>query len=195
MVSTPKEEDGGRKRFLDLLEVSPERAAGVLAEAHSGDAAAWLVEVDEEDAWRVFSILEADKQADILEDAEDELTADLVAHMSSPDLREVVEELPSDEAADLLAEADDRVVEDVLSSMDAEAAEELRELIAYDPESAGGIMATEMITVELGKRLGDVVKEVKKLGDAAEEDLGIFVVDGDNRPVGSAARCYFTPCS
>ena len=184
MVSNPKEEDGGRQRFLDLLEVSPEQAAGLLADVHSADAAAWLIEVDEEDAWRVFSILEADKQADILEDAEDELTAELVAHMSSPDLREVVEELPSDEAADLLGEADDRVVEDVLSNMDAEAAEELRELIAYDPESAGGIMATEVITVEQGKRLGDVVKEIKKLGDDAEEDLGIFVVDSQNRPVG-----------
>ncbi|MFT5057246.1 MAG: magnesium transporter [Planctomycetota bacterium] len=184
MVSTPKEEDGGRKRFLDLLDFSPERAASVLAEAHSGDAAAWLMDVDEEDAWRVFSMLEADIQADILTDAEDELTTALVGQMSSPDLREVVEELPSDEAADLLGEADDRVVEDVLSSMDADAAAELRELIAYDPESAGGIMATEMITVGLGKRLGDVVKEVKKLGDDADEDLGIFVVDSQNRPVG-----------
>ncbi len=184
MVPTPKEEDGGRQRFLDLLEVSPEQAAGLLSEAHSADAAAWLVEVDGEDAWRVFSILEADKQADILEDAEDELTSDLVAHMSPPDLREVVEELPSDEAVDLLGEADDRVVEDVLSNMDAEAAEELRELIAYDPESAGGIMATEVITIERGKRLGDVVKEIKKLGYDAEEDLGIFVVDAENRPVG-----------
>jgi magnesium transporter len=184
MASTPKEEDGGRQRFLELLEVSPERAAGMLSEAHAADSAAWLADLDEEDAWRVFSILEAEFQAEILEYAEDTLTSSLVGQMSSPDLREVVEELPSDEAADLLAEADERVVEDVLSSMDAEAAEELRELIAYDPESAGGIMATEMITVEQGKRIGDVVKEIKKLGDEAEEELGIFVVDAENRPIG-----------
>ncbi|MDF1837816.1 MAG: magnesium transporter [Planctomycetota bacterium] len=184
MATTPHEEDGGRQRFLDLLEVSPEQAAVALSNAHSADAAVWLVDVDEEDAWRVFSILDAESQAGILEDAEDELTATLVGQMSSPDLREVVEELPSDEAVDLLAEADDRVVEDVLSNMDAEAADELRELIAYDPESAGGIMATEVITVQRGQRLGDVVKEIKKLGDEAEEDLGIFVVDPGNRPVG-----------
>ncbi len=184
MVPIHKEEDNGRQRFFGLLGKSPEQAARVLAEAHSADAAAWLVDVDMEDAWRVFSILEAEVQADILEDAEDELTAELVSQMSSPDLREVVEVLPSDEAADLLVEADDRVVEDVLARMDDEAAEGLRDLIAYDPESAGGIMATEMITVDPGQRLGDVVKEIKKRGDDAEEDLGIFVVDLEKRPVG-----------
>ncbi|MCP5021158.1 MAG: magnesium transporter [bacterium] len=184
MVPIHKEEDNERQRFFDLLGKSPEQAARVLAEAHSADAAAWLVDVDVEDAWRVFSILEAEVQADILEDAEDELTADLVSQMSSPDLRDVVVVLPSDEAADLLVEADYHVVEDVLARMDDEAAEGLRDLIAYDPESAGGIMATETITVDPGQRLGDVVKEIKKRGDDAEEDLGIFVVDLEKRPVG-----------
>ncbi|MCA9003619.1 MAG: hypothetical protein KDB61_16970, partial [Planctomycetes bacterium] len=106
MASTQNEEDDDRKRFLDLLEVSPEKAAGFLAESHSADSAAWLADLDEEEAWRVFSILEAEDQAEILEYANDTLTAELVGQMSSPDLRDVVEEMPSDEAADILAEAD-----------------------------------------------------------------------------------------
>ena len=171
------------KLFRQELESSPSRAASYLQEVHPADAAEWLLDVDIEDAWRVFSELPTDLQADILEDAEDVLRHELVTRMSATDLREVVEELPSDEAVDVLAEADERVAEDVLENIAAEDAQELRELAAYDPETAGGVMTTEFVTVGITERVGDAVKAVKQDQDA-EENLGVFVVDKDDLPLG-----------
>lgn len=167
-----------------MLRASPTQAAGFLEGVHPADVAEWLQDVDEEDAWQVFAALAAEVQAEVLEFAEETLTDELVGRMSAADLREVVEEMPSDEAVDLLAEADERVAEDVLSGMDAEAAQELRDLAAYDPESAGGIMATEVVTVAEGLRVGDAVKAVRKEGEDAEEETGVFVIDNEGRPVG-----------
>lgn len=183
MASDETAEDP-RKVFESLLESSHQKASEWLGEQHPGDAADWLADVDPEDAWIVFRSMDTESQADLLEYAEDEIKSDLVARMSAGDLRELVEELPSDEAADLLADADERVAEDALAGMEVEQARELRELAAYDSETAGGLMVTEFVTVPSGMRVGDAVKAIRKAGDDAEEELGVFVVDEAMVPVG-----------
>ena len=171
-------------RFQAALEQSLGEGASVLAQAHPADAAAWLQDLEQDLAWSVFCVLSSEDQASLLEYAEDDLTHLLVPRMSAEDLREVVEELPSDEAVDVLAEADASIAEDVLESIPDEDARELRELASYPPESAGGVMTTEFVLAPVEARIGDVVKEVKKEGEQAEENLGVFVVDEQGRPVG-----------
>jgi magnesium transporter len=183
-MSTSEQPQADHRRFEQALEVSPQRAAGVLAEVHAADAASWLQDVRKEEAWQVFSLLSTEEQADLLEYAEDELAHELVTRMSTQGLREVVEELPSDKAADVLAEADEQVAADVLEAVSKETAEDLRTLISYDPDSAGGVMTTEFVLAQHDARLGDVVKKIKKEGEDSEENLGVFVVDGAGVPVG-----------
>lgn len=173
-----------RRVFETLLESSHDKASAWLQQQHPGDAADWLANVEGEDGWIVFRAMGTEAQAALLEFADDEVKNDLVARMSAADLREIVEELPSDEAADLLVEADARVAEDVLAGMETESAEELRELAAHDPDTAGGLMTTDFVTVPSGMRVGDAVKAIRKAGDDAEEELGVFVVDSDFAPLG-----------
>lgn len=183
MTVSEGRDSGGPKPFLEALESQPARAAALLGEAHPADAALWLLDVDEDDGWGAFSVLAAEQQAHILEFAEEDLRHELVARMSAADLRPVVEELPSDEAVDVLAQADDSIAEDVLEALPGEEAQELRELAAYEPDTAGGVMTTEFVAVTIGDRIGDAVKAVKKEEDA-EENLGVYVVDEDDLPVG-----------
>ena len=162
-----------------------ERAAALLlAEAHPADAAHWLQDVDGENARLTFAELDADQQAAVLEQADEALTHELALHLSPGALKEIVEELPSDEAVDVLAEVDERVAEDVLDALEDEEAQELRALRAYDPESAGGVMTTDFVTVDSDAHLLDAVKALKEEGEEDEEGLGVFVVDGKGRPIG-----------
>jgi len=172
------------KDFKRVLEESPKKAAAFLEAVHPADVAGWLHDVQEEDAWQVFSALETELQAEVLEFAEDSFRSDLVQRLSAGDLREVVEELPPDEAVDVLADADDRVVADVLEAIPIELADDLRGLIAYPPESAGGLMTSEFVTVRQGERLGDAIKQIKQEGEQAEEEIGVFVVDENSKPIG-----------
>lgn len=170
--------------FREVLAESPARAAVLLADVHAADAADWLQDSEAEDRHRVFGLLPAHLQADILEYADEPLTQELVARLGPKDLGEVLEELPSDEAADVLGEADARVVNDALAEVDPETAQDIRTLLRYEPDTAGGAMATEFVVASEGQRIGDVVKEIRKEGEDAEPDLGVFVLDGDGRPVG-----------
>jgi magnesium transporter len=170
--------------FRELLEESPAKAGAMVEGRHPADVADWLQDVDEEDAWHVFSGLGTEARAGILEYAEDELRGRLVSHLSAVDLTELVDELPPDEAVDLLAVADQRVSADVLESIPGELAMELRGLISHPPESAGGIMTSDFVSVSLGTRLGDAIKLIKEEGEDAEDNLGLFVVDEAGQPVG-----------
>ncbi|MEM8712142.1 MAG: CBS domain-containing protein, partial [Planctomycetota bacterium] len=173
--------------FREVLGESLARAAVLLADVHPADATEWLRDTDEEDRHRVFAALSAEIQADILECADEPFTQDLIARLDARHLREVLEELPSDEAADVLIEADDRVANDALARMAPEDAQELRDLLSHDPESAGGVMTTEFVVAKIGQRIGDVVKEVRKEGEDAEAGLGVFVLDESLKPVGFLA--------
>jgi len=172
------------RHFKGVLAESPARAAHLLAEAHAADAAAWLQDVDAENARLTFAELPAEDQAAILEQADEVLTHDLTHHLSPGVLKDIVEELPSDEAVDVLEGVDDRVAEDVLSALENEEAEELRALRAHDPDSAGGVMTTDFVTVPVDAHLLDAVKALKEEGEEDEEGLGVFVVDSDGCPVG-----------
>lgn len=172
------------RAFREELESSPSRAPEMLAQAHPADAAEWLRDVDPEDARRVFGALEAEQQAAVLEQADEALTHDLAQHLSTADLKDIVEELPSDEAVDVLAEVDERVAEDVLDALEDEEAAELRALRAYDPETAGGVMTTDFVTVGAEAHILEAVKAVKQEGEEVEEGLGVFVIDAQGHPVG-----------
>ena len=182
MSPTPLEE--AESAFREVLAESVARAAVLLADVHPADATDWLQDSEEDDRHRLFAALSAEIQAGILEHADESFTQDLIARLDASHLRDVLEELPSDEAADVLIEADDRVANDALARMAPEDAEELRELLSYDPETAGGVMATEYVDARIGQRIGDVVKVVRKEGEDAEADLGVFVLDDARRPVG-----------
>ena len=187
-MSTPESSlEAAEAAFREVLGVSPAQAAVLLADVHAADAAEWLLDTAEEDRHRVFGALSPNLQADVLEYADEALTQSLVARLDAKDLGEVLEELPSDEAADVLNEADDRVVNDALAEVAPETARDLRALLSYDPETAGGVMATEFVAANLGQRIGDVVKEIRKEGEDAEPDLGVFVLDDGNRPIGYLA--------
>lgn len=184
-MSTPESSlEAAEAAFREVLRVSPAQAAVLLADVHAADAADWLQDTDEEDRHRVFGALSPNLQADVLEYADEALTQGLVARLDAKDLGDVLEELPSDEAADVLNEADDRVVNDALAEVAPETARDIRALLSYDPETAGGVMATEFVAASLSQRIGDVVKEIRREGEDAEPDVGVFVLDENSRPIG-----------
>ena len=150
---------------------------------HPADAVEWLRDTKTGTAPR-FGALSPTCQAAILEHADEAFTQDLIAPLDARLLTQVLEELPSDEAADVLIEADDRVANDALERLAPETADSLRTLLSFDPESAGGIMATDFVVTRPGERIGDVVKAVRKGAEDIEPDVGVFVLDQQGRPIG-----------
>ena len=137
-----------------------------------------------------------------LEDGESEYShpADMAEHLENLSLKEQVclfRHLPADEAAEALAELDQEVAVDVLENLDPDEAaqiiaemspddaEELRNLLAFDPDTAGGIMNTEIILLEQDITVDEAISLIRR---GMEEDMEIpyyaYVVDEDDKLVG-----------
>ena len=171
------------------LEGSDEALAAFCAEVHLADIAEWLQDLSEDEAWRVFSVLDAESRAELYGYAEEPVRELLVERMSDTDFVQVLHEMQADDVADLLALTNEATTERVLRKIDFERAQGLRELIHYRPDTAGGLMTTEFVTVTEDTRIGDAIKEIKKQvqtdeGPSGEDGQGIWVVDEAGRPVG-----------
>ena len=173
-----------KQRFLEGLRGPEEELRSFLEDVHPADTAEWLLDLTAEESWSVLQLLEGEARAEVLAQAEDSVSAPLLERMSPTELTEVVEELPADDAVDVLALVEESVTEQVLQKVDLDRAEGLRELASYDPQSAGGMMNSELVTVPKDVRLGDAIKLIKSEGDESEDGQGVFVVDERQRPVG-----------
>jgi len=140
---------------------------------------------DEERA-RLFEMLRPEDAADVLEHIPEEVAGNALESMEPQQAARILEELPSADQADLLGELDAEEIETILAHMEPEDARELRELAAYDEESAGGLMIREFAHVRSGSTVEQLVQKLRE----HDEDLHlhgqyVYVEDARRRLVGS----------
>ena len=163
--------------YLDSRRVEWEALAG----AAPGDAADVLEQLAEEDAAELLSELTAADAADVLEQISPELAAELVEDVSIEDLTAAVGEMTGEAAADLLLELDEEVTERVLARLDDESEREIRSLLVYPPDSAGGLMTTDIASLHFGLTAGEAIERIRQLNDEYEDLSYVYVVDDTDR--------------
>jgi magnesium transporter len=133
------------------------------------DVARALTRLSDEERRDVFRMLDREQAADLLENFAEAHAADLIEELTPEQAAAIVGEMESDHRADILAEMARNEAEQVLRSMREEEAEDARRLLAYDENTAGGIMVTEFFlypqTMTVGEVLEDVRKHAKEYGD------------------------------
>jgi len=135
-----------------LFDVGPlGRQLAELRSLHPADAAAKLLELDDEERVRLASSLDDDFLADVLEEMPEDEQLAIVGTLERERVADVLEEMDPDDAADLLGEMSGHQRVEVLNSMEPEEAAPLRRLLLYDEDTAGGIMTPEPVIA-----LGDV---------------------------------------
>ncbi|MEX1126435.1 MAG: magnesium transporter [Acidimicrobiia bacterium] len=163
--------------YLDSRRAEWEALAG----AAPGDAADVLEQLTEQDVAELLTELSATDAADILEQISPELAAELVEDISIEDLTAAVSEMTGESAADLLFELDDDVTESVLSLMDDESEQEIRRLLLYPQDSAGGLMTTDIAVLPIGLTAGEAIERIRSLNDELEDLSYVYVVDDEGR--------------
>ncbi len=141
-------------------------------DATPGALEALLDELDAAELVHAFYLLDPDEQrallsrvtaefaADLVGDLPDAHVADLIEEMPAREAAPIVEEMPSDDRVDVLAEMDAEDAEEILQHLDDEDASEIRDLIAYDPDVAGGLMMTEFATYPAAATVRRVVEDL-----------------------------------
>lgn len=180
---TPLPEEDPVERLHDLLVTENDDALRLFLEEfpHASDIADLLEELDEDDRVRVVRILAADPAlaAEALAEMEpEEHPEDSLAALESDQLAAVVAEMSDDDAADLIGEMDKEDQDRVLAALSHEDAGDIRELMRYPEDSAGGIMTTELVAVAVELTAAEAIEEVRRQAQEVEQLYVVFAVDG-----------------
>ena len=149
------------------------------ADLHPGDLARLLSHLPPDEAKQLFYWLPPDLGGETLADLDDAFRADLLEEVQPERITELIDELDSDDAADVLADLDEEVALQVLPEL--EDAADVRELLTYDEETAGGIMATELVAVLPTWTVAETTEEVRRNAETVEEIFAVFVIDQAER--------------
>ncbi len=151
-----------------------------LAEASPEDAADILEAIDEDLAGKLIAELEPEQAADLLEELREDLAADLLGELPTFEAARVLDEMSPEAAADLLGVLEDEEeVQQLLDSMDEESAGEVRDLLTHDPESAGGLMTTDVAALPIGLTVGEAMARIRSLHEEYADLSYVYVVDDD----------------
>ncbi len=189
----PQVTDEFKERLLKLeglLERGEDDAiAELLAPLHPSDIADLIEQLEEEERVRTLDLLPAELASETLAEMESEEHPEEILAALEPDrISELISELADDDAADLIGELSPAEQTRVLATLAPVDAGELRQLLEYPEESAGGIMTTELIVLSVHLTADQAIQQVREQAREMGPDFySIFVVDLLRRLLGVVA--------
>lgn len=161
-----------------LLYSSGEEFKQIVEETHPAD----ILDVLHENEDKFSNILERLPDwliADIVDEEEDEEKYKILKGFSDNRQKEILGEMSSDELTDLVGTLDHESYEDILKKMNEDDREDVNMLLSYKPDTAGGIMATEFVTIEENYSVEEALKYLQKEAPEAETAYYLYVVDSN----------------
>lgn len=166
----------------DIAELVHDKAApallNILTDLHPADIADIIDHLQEtEDREYVFNLLDVIPASEVLLELESSIREGLLELLPQERISALVGQLDSDDAADIVAELSDFVAGRVLEEMPAEESAEVKELLRYPEDTAGGIMATEVVTVNQNDTVHQAIKKIRAIAKEIEDINIIYAVD------------------
>jgi len=155
-------------------------------EMHAADIAEILEALDHEDAVQIMEAIDDELAADVLMEADEDLRGKLLEEYSTKEIETVVDQLDSDDAADLLSELPEATKREVLNNMeDVEQARQIATLLSHADDTAGSLMATELVKVNHNWSVMQCVREMRRQAEEVDEVYAVYVVDDNGILLGS----------
>ena len=151
-------------------------------EMHYADVAEILDELSFDDVIYIIKLIDSEKTSAVLMELDEDIREKILQKLSAKEIAEEVEELDSDDAADIIGELSEERQEAVLSKIeDEEHVKEIEELLTYDEDSAGGLMAKELVRVNENWSVLKCVREMRLQAEEVTRVHSIYVVDDNDK--------------
>ena len=172
----------GIKFIKELIDGgSDKKLRSKLKDQHYADIAEIIYELSTDQATYLVKLLDSDKTADALAEVDEDIREGILENLSAKEIAEEIEELDTDDAADLIGELTEERQERVMSQIsDTGHVEDIRELLAYDENTAGGLMAKELVKVEEGLSVLKCLNAMRAQAEEVTRVHSIYVVDNNN---------------
>ncbi|MBC8769079.1 magnesium transporter [Arenibacter sp. BSSL-BM3] len=156
--------------------------AALLAEVHYADVADIINELDEDHATYLIKLLDSEKTSETLTELDVDVREAILANLSAKEIAGELDELDTDDAADIIGELPKAMVQEVISELeDREHAKDIVDLLRYDENSAGGLMAKELVKVNENWNVLTCVKEMRAQAENVTRVHSIYVVDDEGK--------------
>ena len=171
--------------FVNLIESDPQRRIKLrlsydrVAQLHPADIADILEELSRDEQKSVIEGLDNETAAQALSEIPTRMQADLLESIPAEKAAHIVEEMPPDEAADVLHELSPETSAEVLSDMEKDEANEVRELLGFEENTAGALMTTEYVFVHETAAAAGAIEALKNFEGSVESIHVIYLVDSD----------------
>lgn len=155
----------------------------LLSEMHPADIAEICDDLDRDEAIFVYRQLDNETAADVLAEMDEDVRKDFLEALPSETIaKRFVDYMETDDAVDMIRDLDEDKQEEVLSHLeDMEQAGDIVDLLKYDEDTAGGIMQTEMVTVNENWSMPECLREMRQQAENMDEIYYVYVVDDDER--------------
>jgi magnesium transporter len=159
----------------------------MVAALHPAEIALLLESVPPRQRELVWEMVERDLEGDVLIELNEKVRQELIDSMEPGELVAATEGLEVDDLADLVGDLPEAVTRQVLHSMDQRDRERLRTVLSWPEDSAGGLMNTDTVSVRADVSLEVVLRYLRMRGDLPPRTDSLFVVDRDDRYLGTIA--------
>lgn len=176
--------------LLDMVRRLSRRGANehlmkLVSKTHPADTAWVFRHLTEEERTKVFNIIAHTEQVgEFLSELDDSLVVDLVREMPPQLMADILANMPSDDAVDLLEALPEEIANDIRKHMEKQDREEMEELLQYDPETAGGLMSPDFMSLDGELSAGEAITMIQKRSEEKEMVFYLYITHGDGKLAG-----------
>ena len=154
----------------------------LLQEYHFADIAELLEELNSDEATYLIKLLESELTSEALIELDDDVREKILSRLSPEEIAEELQELDTDDAADIVSELDDEIQQEVIERLeDDDLVADIVELLKYDEDTAGALMAKELVKVKETWTVAGCVREMRRQAKNVTRVHSIYVTDKDGK--------------
>jgi len=158
-----------------------------LEEINPADITALLYEFNGEESKYVLDLLSLDVRSKIINDLDSDTRKNFLGNYTTPEITEVINLLDSDDAADILNELPIKTSEEIIATLDPDLKSQVIDLLRYDENVAGGLMAKELIKARDHWTVVQCVEEIRKQAENVTKFYAVYVVDDSDKLLGKVS--------
>jgi magnesium transporter len=156
----------------------------LIDEMRPADVADLVEHLDHGDRLHIFELLNPDGAGEVLLEMEAPLQERILSDLDNKAITEIIQELDSDDAADLVGDLPAERARQIIETVGEDVSRDLRKLLPYPEDSAGGIMALEYVAVNAEATVQEAIERIRNKREEVENVYYLFVVDDHQRLVG-----------